>query len=514
LVRLVHSLARDPIQERTIMRISYSPFAFVLLTPAMVLGSAACGSAPGASGSTLGLEDGTGAVSATLTLVPTGVQCVKITASPGTTQFVSPGASGWPATVDLGVLQPGRVTVDGAAYDQTCNKIFGHDPTWVADEVTTQVVSGSVTRIPLVFHVNPHSSGTITFAPPVKAMAMGDSGTYALMADGTVRYWGVDILDQKTLHSAPTVLAGVSGATGIAAGLFFGCAILADTTVKCWGASDGTWSLLANGKLTSTGVPPTTIAGLTGVTQLAAAEDHVCALTADRSMYCWGKNTSGELADGTTNDANNAPVKSSLFDGYEIQQIATRGDETAVLLPDGSVEAVGGMHPSVTIMAGVYGAQQIAEGYEHGCAVLVDGTVACWGANDTGQLGDGTTALPVYYRGTPVVGLSDAVQVAAYSSSTCAITRSGEVKCWGDNTRGELGDGHADPIVAKTQPAQITPNLPAVGIATATALPSNTGYNACAVLADQTVRCWGDNSYDQLGDGTDVTRFVPVMPAF
>jgi alpha-tubulin suppressor-like RCC1 family protein len=453
-----------------------------------------------------------------LTVVPTGVQCVSISLSPeGTTQLVSPGAGGWPTTVDLGVLDPGQVTVDGAAYDQPCRQIWGHDPSWVTDEVTTQVSSGSITNIALVFHGNPHSSGTIEFAPPVQAMALGDFETYALMADGTVRYWGTDVLDQKTVHGTPTVLAGVSGATAIAANGKFGCAALSDGTVKCWGESDGTWSLLANGQLTSTGVPPTTVAGLTGVTQLAAAEDHVCALTGDGSMYCWGKNTYGPLGDGTTNDANNAPVKSTEFVGYEIVQIATRSDETTVLLSNGTVHATGyfagPLHAQEYPLSGVYGAQQIAEGYAHGCAVIVDGTVACWGANDAGQLGDGTTTMPATYQGRPVVGISDAVQVAAYSDSTCAIAKSGQVKCWGDNSFGELGDGHVDPIFT-TNPAQITPNLPVVGLSSATGIPSGAGSNACAVLADRTVRCWGFNGTDLLGDGTDVTRFVAVMPAF
>jgi alpha-tubulin suppressor-like RCC1 family protein len=232
-------------------------------------------------------------------------------------------------------------------------------------------------------------------------------------------------------------------------------------------------------------------------------------------VYCWGKNDSGAFADGTTKDAINAPVKSQ-FSGRPIQQLVASGVETEALMADGTVHYAGDGSASVgdNFMSGVTAGQQIAAGYDHACAVQIDGTVACWGANDHGQLGDGTTTQPYYYVAVPVVGISDAVQVAAYFQSTCVITKSGQVKCWGDNIRGELGDGHADPLSPAMTPAQITPNLPVVGITTATYLPSNTGYNACAVLADSTVRCWGDNSYDQLGDGTDVTRFVPVMPAF
>jgi alpha-tubulin suppressor-like RCC1 family protein len=516
---LVHSAAR-PLVRRTTMRTTRSPFSFALIAPLSLLPLAAqtaCGSSAGVSGSPPASDEATGTVTAMLSVVPTTVQCVKITVSPeGTTQLVSPGTGGWPASVDLGVLQAGPVTVDGVAYDQPCKQSWGHDPSWVADEVTTQVYSGSATKIALVFHQNPHSSGTVEFAPSVQAMALGDVDTYALMADGTVMYWGVDVLDRKTPHKTPTPLAGITGAKAIAAGEYFGCAIMADATVKCWGASDGTWSLLANGQLIANGVPPTPIAGLTGVVQIAPAEDHVCVLTADSSVYCWGKNTNGEFCDGTFNDANNAPVKSD-FSYYGVQQIATNTSQINALLWDGSVrfsEATTIPFVSDVPLPGVFGAQQISMGYNHACAVLVDGTVACWGANDSGQLGNGTTAQPTLYEGTPVVGLTDAVQVAAYGESSCAITKSGQVKCWGDNTMGELGDGHADPSFPQAMFGQITPNIPVVGITAATALPSGFGENACAVLVDSTVRCWGDNSSNQLGDGTGVDRFESVMPAF
>jgi alpha-tubulin suppressor-like RCC1 family protein len=499
------------------MRAPNWSLAFALLTPFVLAGSAACGTGPGTT-SAPRPEAATGTVTALLSVVPTGVQCLQITVSPeGTTKLVSPGTKGWPATIDLGVLDAGPVTVDGAAYSQSCSNIWGQDPTWVADEVNTEVSSGTATKIALVFHQNPHSSGTVEFAPPVQAMAMGDAMTYALMGDGTVMYWGTDILDQKTLHSRPTPLAGISGATAIGAGSFYGCAIMSDTTVKCWGASDGTWSVLANGNVAATtGVPPTAIAGLTGVTQLAAAEDHICVLTSDQSVYCWGKNSSGAFADGTTKDAINAMVKSG-FSGWPIQQIVASSVETDVLLADGTVQYAGNGQASTgnEFLPGVTGGQQVAAGYDHACAVQVDGRVVCWGSNNLGQLGNGTTTQPYYYEAVPVVGLTDAVQVAAYSDSTCAISRSGQVKCWGANDRGELGDGHPDPLGGPvTPPTQITPNLPVVGITTATSLPSSTGFTACAVLADSTVRCWGDNGYDLVGDGTDITRFVPVMPAF
>ncbi|HEY2509867.1 MAG TPA: hypothetical protein VGI39_03395, partial [Polyangiaceae bacterium] len=291
------------------MRLSRS--ASSLLTSIVLVSAAACGGAPGGAGPSSSGE-ATGTLSAALTSVPSGVQCVKITLGPsGTTKLVSLAAGASSAAIDLGVLPVGSVTVDGAAYNQACTKIGTNDPSWIADEVTTQVFAGTATKVSLVFHVDPHATGTINFVPSVSAMALGVSQTYAVMADGTVRYWGDDPFTW-TAHPTPTVFAGLSGVTSIAADGAYGCAILSDTTVKCWGTNDGTWSLLANGKMTTNAVQPAAIAGLTGVVQLAAADDHVCALLSDQSVRCWGKNTYGALGDGTKNDANNAPVKSML----------------------------------------------------------------------------------------------------------------------------------------------------------------------------------------------------------
>jgi hypothetical protein len=496
------------------MRRIRSPFG--LLTAFVLFGSAACGGGPGTTGAPSGPDEATGTVTAALTMVPSTVQCVQITVSPGTTQYLSPGANGWPASVDLGALHPGQVTVDGAAYDQPCKPPRGSQPSWVADEVTTQVFSGSATHIALVFHENAHSSGTIAFAPPVQALALTNYQTYALMADGTVRYWGLDLFDGTT-HITATVLAGVTGATAIVARDNFGCALLADTTVRCWGSS-GNFSVLANGQVGGASAPPTPIAGLKGVTQIAAGSTHICALLADQNISCWGENTFGQLFDGTTKDSNSAPVKGTLNGILSIVQVATSDFATFALGQDGEVLAAGSLHgeyPYQSItgqVSGVYGAQQIAAGYGHACATIVDGTVTCWGANGQGQLGDGTFATPSLWTAVHVAGLSDAVQVAAYNVSTCAVTRSGQVKCWGLNDVGELGDGQVDP----GNEAQITPNLPVVGISTARSIPSSgsSDFSACALLADSTVRCWGDNTYYNLGDGTDVDRFAPVTPQF
>ncbi|MBI5406795.1 MAG: tandem-95 repeat protein, partial [Nitrospirae bacterium] len=140
----------------------------------------------------------------------------------------------------------------------------------------------------------------------------------------------------------------------------------------------------------------------------------------------------------------------------------------------------------------------IATGGSHTCAVMADGTVECWGYNNDGQLGDGTTI----YSNTPVVvsGISSAVRIAAGDSHTCAVLADGTVKCWGSNGLGQLGDGTT---ASRTTPVAVSGITTAVGIAAGDS-------HSCAVLNDGTAKCWGYNGYGQLGDGTTTYRTTPV----
>jgi alpha-tubulin suppressor-like RCC1 family protein len=133
---------------------------------------------------------------------------------------------------------------------------------------------------------------------------------------------------------------------------------------------------------------------------MGAGSGHTCVLTAESGVKCWGKNSSGQLGDGTGVNSF-APV---------------------------DVVGLGG------VVAGV------APGGDHTCALTGQGGVKCWGKNASGELGDGTTVgktAPV-----DVLGLSSGVTaVAAGGENTCALTTTGGVKCWGRDDWGQLGDG-------------------------------------------------------------------------
>ncbi len=200
------------------------------------------------------------------------------------------------------------------------------------------------------------------------------------------------------------------------------------------------------------------------IQSLAAGEHHTCALLTDGVMRCWGNNGFGQLGTGDE-ESSNIPV-------------SVKG------LPEKAIA--------------------IATGAQHTCAQLQSGSVRCWGRNDYGQIGDGTTSVFSEGRPTPrqVVGLErDVVAIAtANGEHTCALLRNGIVKCWGWNNFGQLGDGSTQdgPVPVAVVGLQGKVQMLAVG-----------ELHTCALLEGK-VKCWGYNRHGPLGDGTNLTRLLPV----
>jgi alpha-tubulin suppressor-like RCC1 family protein len=193
---------------------------------------------------------------------------------------------------------------------------------------------------------------------------------------------------------------------------------------------------------------------LSGVTGVSAGWDHTCALTAEGGVKCWGLNVDGALGNGTTVDS------------------ATPVDVVGL-----SGEAVA-----------------LAAGLGHTCALIETGSVQCWGSNVIGQLGDGQSC-GADYCATPVdvTGLADAVAVTADTLHTCALTQTGEVKCWGVNDDGELGDGSHSNI--RTTPVDV------IGLKAGAAAVGTGWTHTCAVTTGGGAMCWGSHWYGQIGDG-------------
>jgi alpha-tubulin suppressor-like RCC1 family protein len=263
------------------------------------------------------------------------------------------------------------------------------------------------------------------------------------------------------------------------------CAVLEDDTVKCWGFNGS--GQLGLGSTSNRGddsddmgdnLPRVPLGTGRTAAVVAAGGSHSCALLDNATVKCWGENEFGQLGLGNVND---------------------RGDVAGEM---------GDSLPAIELGMGRT-AVAIAAGNNHSCALLDDDSVKCWGLNDSGQLGQDATDE----RGDEVDEMGDflpaidlgagAVAIAAGGDHTCALLDDDTVKCWGENGSGQLGQGDTTDrgIVGGDMAAlaAIPLPLPAVAIAAG-------GQHACAVLNNNTVRCWGENGSGQLGQGTTDDR--------
>jgi len=141
---------------------------------------------------------------------------------------------------------------------------------------------------------------------------------------------------------------------------------------------------------------------------------------------------------------------------------------------------------------------QVSTGYEHSCGVTTTGQAYCWGSNDYGQLGDGTSTD----RSTPVavLGLVSAASISVGGEHSCALVSGGQAYCWGRNFYGQLGDGTS---TDRSTPAAV------LGLVSVSSISAG-GEHSCAVATGGQAYCWGRNFYGQLGDGTTTSRSTPV----
>lgn len=350
----------------------------------------------------------------------------------------------------------------------------------------------------------------------IAAISVGGSHACALSSSGGVECWGYNGRGAlgdgtPTKRSVPVDVIGLSsGVSAVGPGYLHSCALTTAGGVKCWGYNRE--GILGDGT-TSSHLTPIAAAGLDGgVVALAASLSTNCVLTGTGGAKCWGPNFNGQVGDGTTTSRLTAVDVLGATSGVAAIAAADFG-HTCALTTGGAVSCWGdngngalgdGTTTSRSTPASVSGltsgVASIAVGGGSSCAVLTSGGVKCWGSNAFGQLGDGSTSN----RLTPVdvTGLStDVTSVSLGLGHGCALTSAGAMKCWGRNSYGELGDGTT---IDRATPVDV------VGLASDVTSISAGGAHTCALSVTGGVQCWGYNFYGQLGDGTTTARLTPA----
>jgi alpha-tubulin suppressor-like RCC1 family protein len=345
----------------------------------------------------------------------------------------------------------------------------------------------------------------------------GYSHTCAVVsATGAAQCWGDNQAgtlgdNSTTKRLFPTAVVGLaSGVARIEAGGSTSCALLISGGVKCWG---GNFSGAVGDNSSTTRLAPVDVTGLTsGVSVLSGGRSHNCVVRSTGEARCWGDNSFGQLGDNSTTLRRTSVAVSGLGSG--VTSIAAGDYHSCALLSTGAVKCWGSnsfgqvgdntatvqRNTPVDVFGLSSGVTAIVTGEYHSCALLSGGTVKCWGSNSAGGLGDGTTTS----RNAPVdvVGLpSGVVSIHAGSQKTCAILNTGAVRCWGGNYSGEVGDGTVVNRSMPTLPVGLTSDVSSVSVG---------NRHVCASLSSGGARCWGDNGYGQLGDGSESVRTLPA----
>ncbi|HEX3828734.1 MAG TPA: hypothetical protein VHV82_15830 [Sporichthyaceae bacterium] len=289
------------------------------------------------------------------------------------------------------------------------------------------------------------------------AVAAGGDHACALV-NGGVQCWGnlagpLTLSQEAGVIGGPTSIPGLtSSAALIAVSGQSSCAISTGDAVVCWGANPG------NGRTDFNTPQPYPLAPVyvrppapnsgTNFATVAAGDDHACAITKAGAVLCWGANTYGQLGNGTKTSSTTPVAVTGLTSGV------------------------------VSIGAGL--------GFT--CAITSDGAVHCWGRDDYGMLGNGTTtasSVPV-----TVSGAANMRTVSAGTGTACAVSAAGGVSCWGDNGSGELGDAGSEPNSATA--------VAVSGLGSGVRKVSVGSLATCALLNIGGLKCWGDGFYGEL----------------
>ncbi|MFA5333400.1 MAG: FG-GAP-like repeat-containing protein [Candidatus Nanoarchaeia archaeon] len=291
------------------------------------------------------------------------------------------------------------------------------------------------------------------------------------------------------------------------------CDVLENGSVVCWG--EGGYGQLGNG-LDDSSNDPVFISGGYNFTKVSSNTLSVCGILGNASAVCWGYNNYGQLGNGGTGYSN-LPV--FVSGGYNFSDLRMGGYHSCGVLFNGSAVCWGygiygelgngtSLSSSVPVfVAGGYNFSSISVSQNngpgtgsHSCGILINGSAVCWGLNEYGQLGNGSSGgqsnVPVF-----VTGNYKFASINTGYKFTCGVLLNGSVVCWGYGEDGELGNGGSS---SSSTPVLVNGGYRFVSI-------SVSKYYACGLLINSSAACWGYNGYGQFGNGGTESTNSPVI---
>jgi len=346
----------------------------------------------------------------------------------------------------------------------------------------------------------------------VIGLAVGAQHTCAVANTGGTSCWGSGLYGQlgvgfvTFIEPLPVPVAGPAGARAVGAGGDHSCGLSRDSTAACWGRNDDGQL----GRDASPGDPtrPAPVAGGLRFVAVVGGGRHTCALTADSLAYCWGGNVEGQLGDS---QAPSRTAPTAVAGGHRFGRPTAGGLHSCAIAAGGTAwcwgaddrgqlgdGAAGANRRYPVPVSGASGFTDIAAGGEHSCGLL--GTeIMCWGDNARGQLGAGA-ADSFAVSPVPVAAGVPAIAVTAGGRHSCALAVDSTAICWGANDRGQLGDGST---FDRPAPVPVAGGQRFIRLAAG-------AEHTCGITPDGMVQCWGAGTSGQLGVGTTTDSPLPV----
>ncbi len=468
--------------------------------PSSITATASSGQTAQAQLTVAALPDALG----TLTVAPSPVTVVV-----GLGVSLTPNAN--PASTGVTVSYAYESNAPGIATVSETGVISGVAP-GSASVTVTATGSGSafttVTRtatVPITVVAAPDALGALEISPQTVSVAPGE--TAALTPDANPA--SPDVTVTFTYESAAPAIASVSEA-GVITGVASGNTTI---TVTAEGAGTGFSPVTRTVEVPVT-VTVTVPAG--GWVEVTQGNAHTCGRRTNDAIYCWGQNFYGQLGDGTTTNRS-APVPIVTPPGVTFVQLAAGHDFTCARATTDALYCWGrndggplgdgttSHRPVPTLVTGGHLFAQVAAGGSHACGRTTAGAIRCWGSNGSFQLGDGTSTTRT--APTPIIGVPPGTvftQVSVAQGYSCGRADTGSIWCWGDNAYGNLGIGNADfptvPTLVQT-PVGVTFETIEAGLS-----------HSCSRSSASDFYCWGRNHLRQLGvDGGLQDRVAPTL---